>query len=337
MSLTTMPQADEELGAVRLNDALRAALDDLHIDRDRRTVTVGDHRIDDSAGRLQARLGTELYRAWHSGAESTGEVDVRRDLRFEEQLRDATPHRSSRTAATVRSAVIGGQHGQHVLFDVGRVRVQLLASECPDPLPQVGSQTWIDLPAIRPALSPGFFLINGSAGSGTGADVLRVYLHVDEPAMAATVWHNVTQLLEDAGVPYRAKALAKPTSYPRRDAMVIYLDRPHVGVVPGVVACVRDLPGRGMPTSLLAQSLAGGVSVAWEPKDYKLGWTRMSFGQHRTAVVASAVVQHLDHGAELYTAVADALVEHNVDPLHPFRNCDSPAVDALGLVGQDAS
>lgn len=314
--------------STELSPRLLEALDRLTIDRDEQRVIVGEEVIShESPIRLRQELAGALYRHWHAGTgPRTGERDLRRDNRFEERLREATPHRTSRTAAVVRSGVLDGPMGRHVLFDVGRVRLQVPEHEGPRPLPAIGTRATLDLPAIRPALSPGFYLVNGSVGgSAPGGHVLRIYLHIDESAMAPAVWRAVLDHLEGQHVPYRAKVLAKAGDYPRRDAIVLYLSQDAWHVVDGVAQAVRGLPGRNPERSVLTAEVADGVAWAWEPRDSRLGWDRMSFGQHRTAVIAAAVVASMMEGIDLPSAVSDALIEAGADPTEPHRNADSPA------------
>lgn len=313
-----------------LLDRLDHLLGDLRLDPDDRSVTVGDETVTgDNRTRLRQDLGPVLYRHWHSGsAARPGEWDPRRDYDFEDLLREATPHRTSRTPAVVRSALIDSPLGRHVLFDVGRVRLRVPGDESPTPLPEIGTRTTLELPAIRPTLSPGFFLVNGSAGGHeTGGHMLRLYLHVDEPSMAPAVWHAVLSRLEGAGATYRAKVLAKADQYPRRDAIVVYLTEESWHAVGGVVAAVRNLPGLNPAHSVMTSPIADGVAYGWEPRDTRPGWDRMSLGQHRTMAVADGVARHLFDGRDLAGAVAEALADANADPLAPHRNADSPLVE----------
>lgn len=313
--------------STELSPRLLDALGRLIIDRDGTRVTVEDETIaHESPTRLRQDLAGALYRHWHAGiGRRSEERDLRRDYRFEDLLRDATPHRRSKTTAVVKSAVLEGPFGRHVLFDVGRVRLQIPECESPHPLPVIGTPATLDLPAIRPALSPGFFLVNGSVGGpASGGHVLRVYLHIEESSMAPAVWNAVLTHLEGRQLPYRAKVLAKAADYPRRDAIVLYLAQDAWQAVAGVVHAVRDLPGRGVDHSVLTGYVAEGVAYAWEPRDSRLGWDRMSFGQHRTAVIAGALCAGLPDGADLYSAVSGALVEAGVDPTYPHRNGDTP-------------
>ncbi|GIH72110.1 T3SS effector HopA1 family protein [Sphaerimonospora thailandensis] len=310
-----------------LLDELEQTLGGLRIDHERKSVTVGDETISqDSQTRLGQELGGVLYRHWHSGSgRRPDDRDPRRDYDFEDLLREATPHRTSKTPAIVKSALLDGPFGQHALFDVGRVRLRIPGAEVLSPLPEIGTRTTLDLPSIRPALSPGFFLVDGSAGGhASGKHVLRLYLHVDEASTAPAVWQAVLTYLESQGVTYRAKVLARAGWYPRRDAIVVYLTEESWHTVDGVVDAVRHLPGLNPEHSVMTRPIADGVAFGWEPRDARIGWGRMSLGQHRTAVIAHAVAAHLFQGVDLPTAVADAFIEANVDPRAPYRNNDSP-------------
>ncbi|MGY5011938.1 T3SS effector HopA1 family protein [Streptomyces sp. 900105755] len=311
----------------QLPEPLARAVDALLIDAEQPAVTVGDETIaHDRPLQLRQELAGALYRHWHSGASRpSGTRELRRDHAFEELLREATPHRTSKTRAIVRSAPLDSPIGRHVLFDVGRVRIRIPEGEGPLPLPEIGTVTTLELPAMRPTLSPGFFLVNGTVGGpGSEGHILRVYLHVEESSMAPTVWRTVLTHLESEAVPYRAKVLAKASSYPRRDAIVLYLSKDAWPAVDGVIDVVCDLPGLRSDYSALTRPITNGVSFSWDPRDSRIGWDRMSFGQHRTAAIAGGICAHLFDEADLHTAVAEALIEANADPAAPHRNSDSP-------------
>src|SRR5690606_28361745 len=122
--------------------------------------------------------------------------------------------------------------------------------------------------AIRPALSPGFFLCDGSAGTVLGAGpILRLYVHLADPAFTPPAWAAALAALEDAGVPYRAKAFSNPAGYPRRDAMVFYLEEQGWPALEALVAAVSAYPGRVDDTSRFARRVGPGLAVAWDPAD----------------------------------------------------------------------
>src|SRR5262249_37668667 len=98
----------------------------------------------------------------------------------------------------------------------------------------------VRLPAARPGLSPGFFLVDGSRGTTEPGPVLRVYLHLDGPDDAVRLWDTTLRHLEGAAVRYRAKVTSSRRLFPRRDGLVVYLGREARDILPGLVAAVRQ-------------------------------------------------------------------------------------------------
>lgn len=259
-----------------------------------------------SARRMAERLGHELYRRLHSGSTDGGPSE--RNPALEAALAEATPHDTSPTPVT---SVADGV----VLIDGLRVRV---------PAP-TGPE--ILLPAARPALSPGHYLVDSPTGRLRGDPVLRVYLHLQDPTKAAARWHDVLTALNDAGVTYRAKVVSTPEGYPRRDAMVVYLGPGHWHAATLIRDAAAGRPGVGREHSLFAHPLAPGIAVAWDPDDQRPGHRGMSFGEHRARATAEALLR----GTDLATALTECFTAARVDPARPARNRDSPALPELGL------
>jgi hypothetical protein len=79
----------------------------------------------------------------------------------------------------------------------------------------------------------------------------------------------------------------------------------------------------------VAHRIAPGVALAWDPRDTRPGWQRMSFGQHRTAAIADGVLRHIAGAGPLRDTVAAALLDASADPASPARNLGSPQFPAL--------
>jgi hypothetical protein len=67
------------------------------------------------------------------------------------------------------------------------------------------------------------------------------------------------------------------------------------------------------------------VAIAWEPSDARPAMRGFSFGEHRAAVTAEGLVRHTmklaaGQPSEASAAVAQALVEADIDPANPARN-----------------
>jgi HopA1 effector protein family len=289
-----------------MNAALVAALADVWVAPDGRQARVeGSELRAPSPRRMTERLGRELYQRFHSGNAGRGDDD--RSSVLEAALDEATPHRTSPVVTTPAGDGV-------VLIDGLRVRVPLTGPE-------------ILLPAARPALSPGHYLVDSPSGRIRGTPILRIYLNLCDPDAAPARWHDVLTTLNDAGVTYRAKIVSTPGGYPRRDAMVVYLGPGHWPAAALIGDAATGRPGVGREHSLFAHPLAPGVAAAWDPDDRRPGHRNLSFGEHRTRVTAEALMCDADRA----TALAECFTAASIDPARPARNRDSPALPELGL------
>ncbi|RST21055.1 hypothetical protein EF908_24150 [Streptomyces sp. WAC04770] len=305
---------------------------------------VGDRRIEGSSvDEVRHKLATALYERIHAGRpdqEGTGPRSLR-DAATEALLAGATPHATTR----VRSRRLASEDGTAVV-ELDGVRVRVPEGQVVDvPVPRadatcpadaragdtggdgaVGREVLVELASVRAALSPGFFLVDGSLGRPTGRPLLRVYLHIAAVDHAPAVWRAVLTRLEAAEVPYRAKISSSPLLFPRRDALVVYLPPGSWHAVDEVIAAGTGTGLLGAETSPFTHELAPGIGVAWEPEDDRPGRRGMSFGEHRTMAVATGLVGHAlpEASGSREEAVAAALTEAGVDPLRPGRGLRSP-------------
>ncbi|MFB7667006.1 T3SS effector HopA1 family protein [Kitasatospora sp. NPDC056138] len=309
---------------VRLPDELTELLDTVAVDLDAAVATVGGRRHQVEGSRtLRGVLRGVLYQSWHAGIEEPEDGTVRRPRPprahagpLERALIRAVPHEHTRIAATLRSVATDGS----AVVETGGVRILVHR----DALVEADdSSAVVALPAVRPWLSPGFVLAHGSRGGlRRGSEYVRLYVHVRRADAAEEVWRRALESLEDSAVPYQAKILAHASHYPRRDAMVVYLDAAHAGVARDVVEAVRSLTGLGAATSAFAQRLAPGLALASEPADHRVGWTGLSFGQHRAAAVTEGLLAHATDpfAGSRDDQVAAALSAAGIDPTAPYRN-----------------
>ncbi|AXE23467.1 hypothetical protein C0216_08305 [Streptomyces globosus] len=342
--MNTAPAPATGSTAPALAPALARAVDGIRLSADGRTATVGPRTIEaDSARELQQRLGAALYEVFHTGR---AEADTRRrpllvrDHAFERELAAALPHREvERTGVLLRPSQDGAGDGAGealVTWDGVRVRVPAGRLRADGPL-TAGAEVRVTASPARPALSPGFFYATGSREPHFDAELLRVYVHITDPARAAAVWSAVLGRLEAAGAGYHAKVLSDADSYPRRDALVVYLGAESRAACHTVADAVRGLPGIGPDTSVFTHRLGPGTAVAWEPDDPRPGAGGLSFGQHRAAALAEAAVRAHGHtpaaaraGEADGSAGADgaegAFTAAGIDPAAPYRNLGSPAL-----------
>ncbi|MFI2608870.1 T3SS effector HopA1 family protein [Kitasatospora sp. NPDC018619] len=328
-----------------LSPALREALGGLRITDGTPRVEVDDDLVvaADTWSELRSALAGLLYERWHAGiARREGPARLpRRSASFESELIAATGHTRTVAAGVLRSPVGAAEDGADapVRVELGRVLVGVRAGAVrPDGPPAVGRPCLVELPAVRPALSPGFLLVDGPGGAPVAAgEVLRLYVHLAEPGAAPPVWRALLERLAGLGVRYRAKVLSRPWTYPRRDAVVVYLDAGDAGAAPLLAEAVAGLPGIAAEASVFASPLRPGVALAWEPRDGRDGWGGRSFGQHRAAAVADGVVRRAADpaGPPLAEQVARALHEASASPAEPARNLGSPALPAPAVPDVD--
>jgi hypothetical protein len=304
----------------RLAPAVRAAVDAVVVAPDRTSATVQGRPVEaDTPRELRRLLAESLYNTFHSG-QPDGPVPTRlRDPALEQRFVACLPHER----ITTRARACGGPEadprgGNRVLVEREGVRFWAPVDLLDPAEPAAGDIVALRMPSHRAALSPGFFLVDGSRPRRGGRDVRRVYINVTGVDDAVRVWGHVLAFLEGRQVPYRAKVLSARELYPRRDAVVVYLDGPDEHLATELADLVAGAPGVGPEVSAFVRRLGPGVGTAWEPTDNHPGRQGLSFGQHRATVLAAALVDAA--GDDAVDHVVTAFEEAGIDPTDPSRN-----------------
>ncbi|MFI0930557.1 T3SS effector HopA1 family protein [Streptomyces sp. NPDC021019] len=297
----------------------------------------------DSPRDLRGRLTNALYEEFHAGNGAhrrDADAPPRRSLRdsaLERRLTEAVPH--ARTPVTGRLVEV--TDAGELVVRLPEITARLGADRLITPgTPAPGELVEVALEAARPALSPGFFYVMGSRALPSPAGpVRRLFLHARDADGAVALWAAALTALEGAGARYHAKVLSDEDDYPRRDSVVVYLHGDHAPAERAVVAAVRDLPGLGADTSLFTARLAPGVAAAWDPRDPRPGHDGMSFGQHRSFALATALVDHALEGAEGTDGLAGHVVRAfraaGIDPAHPENNLAADAAHPMNSLAAD--
>lgn len=292
------------------------------VSSDRAKALVGDREIEaDTPRELRRMLAEALYDVFHSGQGDSRIPTRLRDPALEARLAAAVPHTEIVTRARVQSSPEpDGKGGLRVLVERDGVRFWAPAAvlDASDPAP--GDIVGLRMPAARPGLSPGFFLVDGVRPRAGGREVLRLYVNVVDVDRAVRVWGAALAFLEEQELPYRAKVLSAPELYPRRDAVVVYLDAAVADAAPRLADHVRHLPGVGADVSSFVEELHPGIATAWEPADPHSGRQGLSFGQHRASVLATALVDSADRPETTEHTVAEQFARAGIDPANPARN-----------------
>ncbi|AOX46105.1 T3SS effector HopA1 family protein [Microbacterium sp. BH-3-3-3] len=295
----------------------------------RRAVVGGVELLAASPRDLAISVAMALYDEVHARRE--GPTDALegfahiRDTDFERRLAESV--RDIRTSYDVTV------EGAGVVLIEG-VRVRLDDPQLARVSPRLGRHT-LDTIGARPALTPGFFLVRSSPWNDAfSRPVLRLYTRVEDAGRAPAVWETATSTLRQLRTPWQAKILSHPASYPRADALVVYLPRSSWRAAAELAPRLSAVAAATGPISRYAEQLAPGVTLAFEPDDSRTGYEGLSFGQHRSRAVAEALVSTA--GADRRTslaAVEKSLIDAGVDPRHPSRNLSTPAFSPLGVFG----
>lgn len=317
---------------------LASALETVTVAADGLAASVGSREIHaETPGKLEYLLAAALYDVLHAGR--TVPREQARGLRepvLEAELAAAIPHRS-----TTREVTLVAVRGDEVLAELDGVKVRMDRASLDGPAgpggpggaagqpPVPGSPIAVRIPAARPALSPGFFLADGTRPLGEGSRVLRVYLHLETMEAALAAWSALLHLLEQAGTGYRAKVASCRALLPRRDALVVYLGAGDHGVHRLIADEVAGLTGLGPSASVFADPVRPGIAIAWEPADHRAEMKGLSFGEHRSRALAAALVQHALLAADrrpvtVAAAVHRSFLAAGIDPANPARNLTSP-------------
>ncbi|MFJ5222100.1 T3SS effector HopA1 family protein [Streptomyces sp. NPDC088400] len=306
-----------------LDAGLLTVLDGVSVSPDGLSATVGGRELTAETGRqLRQKLIAAIYETFHVG-HVFGEDLPRsfRDPALEERLAGRTPHATTPVRAVpYRPEDAGGPR----IAVIDGIKVRLTPSET-----LVDGQ--VRLPAHRPGLSPGFFLVDGSSGKPLGKPLLRLYLQLDGVDEAVDLWGTVLERMEAAKVRYRAKVTSSPRLFPRRDGLVVYLGEDAWDAVLSFAYALQpsSKAGRSGLSSPFARELAPGVAIAWEPDDSRPGRRGMSFGQHRAAAIVDALLEPLgapvgNSGTPSDECLVRHLREAGIDPVSMHRNAESP-------------
>jgi len=302
---------------------------DVHVGADGLSADVDGSPIDAQTVRdVEISLGVAIYDRFHARRseiiDAFGFAHIR-DVDFESALHDVV-----KDVTTEAEVVPTGDHEgivEGVLVDFAASPTPAFEGE--------SAATTITLPAVRPHLTPGFFLVRStSRAEPIGGPIVRLYVRIESADDALATWQTVISTLQPLSTAWQAKILSHPSNYPRADALVVYLPQPSWGAAS---ALAREIPAARTstgPVSMFANGLADGVTMAFEPDDRRPGNEALSFGQHRSRAVAQALMRARGLGLEAYTAeVERSLIDARIDPFDVSRNLSSPSSWALGVHG----
>ncbi|MDN0195305.1 T3SS effector HopA1 family protein [Streptomyces sp. S.PNR 29] len=189
--------------------------------------------------------------------------------------------------------------------------------------PRVGQVVDIRLPTERPYRVPGWYCVVGEAGKPDSSDLIRVYFCLGSAEVAPVLLASVLAELNGHRVAFEAKTVNSPASLVRRDSFVVYLERDQwdrhrhffTELHRTHEADLRDDYPR------FALRLGKGFSFAQDP-DIDEG--TMSFGEHRSLLVAEGLLDAFEGGAlterERFEAISARYEAAGLDVRAPYLN-----------------
>lgn len=280
----------ERTAAVLLLDGSR-----LLVDAERMHASVDDTTIDASSLiDLRARLAATIYAHLHIRNPGIADAPPLSDDGLTEALIAAIEHR------TVEQPVAPGAPGLATVqgedrraVEIGGVRVLVPPRELIHRAD--GSVAGVRLPSWRTRTTPGYLLALGPSGLTPADRVARLYIAADDPAETLALWGRLLAAL--TGHRYQAKALSDARAYPRSDAIVLYLPAADVHTVAARIRPLLDaLPPARTAPSAFARRLSARLAHAEDPADSRPSYGGLSFGQHRSRVLAEALIRASTEG-----------------------------------------
>lgn len=273
-------------------------------------------------------LAAQLYMTYHVGHEyqEQGAEALLNDLVLEELIITNTPEMFRMASGPVISVekddadsvtgVYTALSGLKVLVPAERI-VEL-------------SNATVDFRTrtLRPRLSAGFMFFIGSDYRPKSPHLLRIYRYAEQPEDILPIWDTLTRFIVQEHLPIRMKMLSRLHEYPRRDALVLYLNEeawPHLPEICDIVTESAE-PSATDPAPRFAKTLTANVMYAWEPLDTESPQGKESFGQQRARRIVEGLMADLEQDTSDFSNLHQVLTAANIDPTAIYRNLDSPAI-----------
>ncbi|MGI5119818.1 T3SS effector HopA1 family protein [Marinactinospora thermotolerans] len=324
MTVTVSPRKSGTDHTGRLSPRLLQALERVRIRPDLRGAVVDGQEIEaDDHHDLRRKLSTTLYEVFHAGRSTAGDAVPFhiRDPRLERELAERVPHRETVTRVVLCSdPEVSETSGRTVVVQRDGVRIRVAADRIRSEGASVGAVVDMVVSPCRAALSPGFFLVDGTRSVHSAGPILRLYVHLEKAEAALLVWEHVLRLLEESQTPYRAKVLSSDVLFPRSDGLVVYLRPDSAHIARRIPALLRGVDGIGTRTSVFAVPISPGVAIAREPEDPRPHMRGLSFGQHRAGVLAQALVESVRDELPVEEVIGQQFTEARICASEPARN-----------------
>ena len=149
----------------------------------------------------------------------------------------------------------------------------------------------VAMPTVRPAFSPGHYLITGQAPINLSSRIWRIYWNV-KASGAAKIAAELANRLNAAGIPFHFKFLRSPNPVQRFDGAVMYLPDGALSGAESIIGSVykksRSAMEQGVPA--MTRPLGPGLAYAQSPVDGE------SFGIQRSKMIAEGLIAAAEAG-----------------------------------------
>jgi hypothetical protein len=261
---------------------------------------------------LRVRLARHLYDHVYCRGFPAEAVPARRGPGFTASLADELSNANcGRGYDEAGWRVIHGSGSRMVVtrrgltFDVPREHVH-----------EAGGEAKVRFPRELRRISPGFYTALGNEPLPEDTGLLRVYWNL-RPEGAIPFVRHATRAFNDLALPFRLKVVDHAAGFDRCDAGVLYVSARDRAEVYEVLPVLHRRLARALKplTPVFAKQLAPGVALAESPAGNR------SFGEHRSDVLASALIGHkqMSIDARLRAIVAQ-FRRHHLSFRRPFLN-----------------
>lgn len=181
-------------------------------------------------------------------------------------------------------------------------------------------------PNDRPYANPGYYTVVGNAGppDNRSDKLVRTYFNICPPG-APDFLATLTKALNKLRLKFLLKILNHPDAYPRSDAAVLYLRRESFTDLQPLLIEMYTASAFGNATSFFTKSLAPGIAVAEETTDEVT--RQMSFGQHRSLLVAQGIARNFFSGQDSvenrYQGILNEFQTAGLDTSQPYLDTGS--------------
>ncbi|KSU66200.1 T3SS effector HopA1 family protein [Arthrobacter sp. NIO-1057] len=285
------------------------------------SATIDDNRYTASSpAELKNELSTQIYQRLHirnpliDAQPTTAEQDLAT------QLISLVPHQSIWQEADPGFESTGFVDGEtRVVAKIGGVKVLLPESDVRRSARN--SVLSVRLPSWRTRTTPGYLLVLGERSPAGPSGIARLYVGCDTPAQALGLFPKLLRALAASGSGYHLKALSSSLAYPRSDAIVAYIPVAQAAEIAAMFSTtMADLPDMQNSPSIFTQPLGRSIALAEEGIDQRASHRSLSFGQHRSRVLADALFRAERERICLHQAWAQEAAEARIDPNRPSTN-----------------